>query len=77
MVATSLHVITVLEEIKPVEVMSLMCVNNGCADLTPPPRLFKICSFALGSTLLAFAHTLWTADLDYFNYVCPVQHNLI
>lgn len=70
MVVTSLHVITVLEEIKPVEVMSLMCVNNGCADL-PPPRLFKI------STLLAFAHTLWTADLDYFNYVCPVQHNLI
>lgn len=57
MVVTSLHVITVLEEIKPVEVMSLMCVNNGCADLTPP-RLFKICSFALGSTLLAFAHTL-------------------
>lgn len=36
MVVTSLHVITVLEEIKPVEVMSLMCVNNGCADLTPP-----------------------------------------
>lgn len=36
MVVTSLYVITVLEEIKPVEVMSLMCVNNGCADLTPP-----------------------------------------
>lgn len=37
MVVTSFYVITVLEEIKPVEVMSLMCVNNGCADLNPTP----------------------------------------
>lgn len=45
MVVTSLYVITVLEEIKPVEVMSFMCVNNGCADLTPPAFFyFFICT---------------------------------
>lgn len=39
------YVITVLEEIKPVEVMSLMCVNNGCADLRASPQLtyWQIC----------------------------------